>query len=182
MPVLALTYCPQCGRELENREIEGRTRRYCRSCDRPVYRNPKPAAGVLVVDGDRVLLVKRTNPPAVGSWSVPAGYLEVDEPPREAAVRELREETDVAASPADLELVDTTFVDADGQSVLVVVYAVSRSATTGTPEAGSDAAGAKFWSPGDLLAADAPRAADADATHEPGYGPVFEAAIDAISR
>ena len=87
-------YCPDCGTALEGRRIEGRERRYCDRCERPVYRNPKPCSGVLVVDGqDRTLLVKRTEPPAAGSWSVPAGYLEADEPAPAAAIRELGEET-----------------------------------------------------------------------------------------
>ena len=87
-----------CGAELVRRLIEGRDRHFCERCDRPVYRNPKPCAGVLVVNGAKVLLIERTQPPAVGSWSVPAGYLEADEPPRVAAVRELEEETSVSVS------------------------------------------------------------------------------------
>ena len=86
-------FCPACGTGLTDRRVEGRDRRFCPACERPVYRNPKPCAGVLVVDGGRLLLVERTEPPAVGAWSVPAGYLEADEPPRAAAARELREET-----------------------------------------------------------------------------------------
>ena len=75
MPGLPIKFCPRCGAELVRRWIEGRKRNFCKECNRPLYQNPKPCAGVLVVDGVEVLLIERTQPPAVGSWSVPAGYL-----------------------------------------------------------------------------------------------------------
>jgi len=82
--------------ELTDKQVEDRTRRYCQQYEQPIYRNPKPCAGVLVVDErECVLLVKRTEPPAPGTWSIPAGYLEADEPPRQAAVRELYVEANV---------------------------------------------------------------------------------------
>lgn len=56
-----LNYCPSCGSALETRQIENRDRRYCPTCSKPIYRNPKPYAGVLVVDAAIVLLVER-NP------------------------------------------------------------------------------------------------------------------------
>jgi ADP-ribose pyrophosphatase YjhB (NUDIX family) len=164
----APSYCPDCGAELGTRRIEGRDRAYCGACDRPVYRNAKPAAGVVVVDGARTLLVRRTNLPAAGSWSLPAGFLEHDEPPREGAVRELDEETGLVAAPESLVLSDTAFVDRPGEpSVLVVVYAAPRAATTGEPTPGSDAGAARFWRLDDLAAESV----------EPGYAPVLRRAV-----
>lgn len=162
-------YCPTCGTALTERVVEGRTRRFCPSCDRPVYRNPKPAAGVLVVRTDAVLLVKRTNPPAVGHWSVPAGFLEVDEPPRQGAARELREETGLRVDPDTLTLATTRFVESeDRHNVLVIVYTVPEAAIEGTPSAGSDAAAVRFWT----------RTALDEIPLEPGYRATFENAID----
>lgn len=166
-----LEFCPRCGTELGRRSIDGRERRFCERCDRPVYRNPKPCAGVLVVDGTEVLLVERTRPPAVGSWSVPAGYLEADEPPRAAAVRELAEETSVTVSPDALSLFDTAFVEhPEGSYVLVLVYVVARAETSGDPVAGTDAGAARFWRPERLV--------DSGQQIEPGYRSMFEAAIE----
>jgi len=165
-------YCPICGTELGDRQVEGRTRRYCQQCDQPIYRNPKPCAGVLVVDEvERVLLIKRTEPPAPGAWSIPAGYLEADEPPHQAAVRELGEETNVAASEDDITLFETVFVrHPNGQHVLVVIYVVPRSATTGTVVSGSDADDAQFWSLPEL---------ESDTVDiEPGYERIFTAAVN----
>lgn len=143
-------FCPDCGAALTDAEREGRTRRYCPDCDRIVYRNPVPAADVAVVDGDRALLVRRAVAPDAGAWAVPGGYLEHDEPPRVAAVRELREETGVRADPGDLRLLAAAFETLPDRTLLVIRYAVERTATTGDPSPGSDADDACFWSLADL--------------------------------
>jgi len=54
---------------------------------------PLVGVGAIIIEGDRVLLVKRAHPPIQGQWSIPGGVLEVGELVREAAVREAREET-----------------------------------------------------------------------------------------
>jgi len=162
------SHCPACGTPLSTVQLEGRARNYCEKCNDPVYRNPKPAAGVLVVDGNSVLLIRRTNPPA-GVWSLPAGFLEVDEPPEAAAVRELTEETGLSVPAAAPSLFDTTFVEPeDAPTVLVVMYAVDRRETTGDPIAGSDAAAARFFTDEQLTECDA---------IEPGYEAKFRRAI-----
>ena len=47
----------------------------------------------IVVDDERLLLIRRGHGPAAGSWSVPGGHVERGETVAEAVVRELREET-----------------------------------------------------------------------------------------
>jgi ADP-ribose pyrophosphatase YjhB (NUDIX family) len=132
-----------------------------------VYRNPKPCAGVLVVDGEELLLIERTNPPNVGAWSLPAGFLEHDEPPKRGAVRELEEETGVHVAQEDIELFDTAFVPMEGRAnVLVLVYRVERGATEGEPTPGSDAADARFWD-----------VEDVSGELEPGYEGMFRRAV-----
>lgn len=138
-------HCPGCGTGLVDRRVEGRTRRYCPGCDSVAYRNPKPCAGVLVLDGDQVLLVKRGEPPSPGSWSAPAGFMEADEPPRRAATRELREETGVTVDPAHLALHDTVFKEShlDHHS-LILLYTAPRSRADGDPDPGTDADAARY--------------------------------------
>lgn len=163
-------YCSQCGSALETRSIEGHERAYCPTCDQPRYRNAKPCAGVIVTRGDYALLVKRTNPPAVGSWSIPAGFLEVDEPPAEGAARELTEETGLSVRKDALELFDTNLVAREeGAPVLVIIYRTAESATTGTVTAGSDAAAAQFWDIDELRSQ--------DESLEPGYEPILRRAL-----
>jgi 8-oxo-dGTP diphosphatase len=63
---------------------------------------PLVGVGAIIIEGDRVLLVKRAHPPIKGQWSIPGGVLEVGEMVREAAVREAREETGLMVEPGEL--------------------------------------------------------------------------------
>lgn len=64
----------------------------------------RAAARVVVVAGDELLLLGDTDPGIPGSrfWQAPGGGVEEGESPREAAVRELLEETGLVAEAADL--------------------------------------------------------------------------------
>ena len=88
-------YCPKCGGPLVEREVEHAQRMICpdEECGYIFYQNPIPAAGVIVVREEQVLLVKRAHPPRIGWWCIPAGFMEWSEHPKETAVRELAEET-----------------------------------------------------------------------------------------
>jgi ADP-ribose pyrophosphatase YjhB (NUDIX family) len=63
---------------------------------------PLVGVGAIIIEGSRVLLVKRAHPPLQAQWSIPGGVLEVGEQVREAAVREAREETGLTVETADL--------------------------------------------------------------------------------
>ncbi|MGZ8415669.1 MAG: NUDIX domain-containing protein, partial [Methyloceanibacter sp.] len=57
----------------------------------------RDAASIAVFKDRKVLLVKRARPPFAGLWSLPGGKTEGQEAPREAARRELKEETGIEA-------------------------------------------------------------------------------------
>jgi 8-oxo-dGTP pyrophosphatase MutT (NUDIX family) len=57
---------------------------------------PRISCGVIVTDGNRLLLGHATRSPR---WDIPKGLAEPDEAPSETAVRELREETGLEAPP-----------------------------------------------------------------------------------
>ncbi len=63
---------------------------------------PLIGVGAIIIDGNRVVLVKRAHPPLQAEWSIPGGVLEVGELVREAAVRETREETGLTVEPVEL--------------------------------------------------------------------------------
>ena len=63
---------------------------------------PLVGVGAIIIEGPRVLLVKRGHPPIPGQWSIPGGVLEVGEMVRDAAIREAREETGLIVEPGEL--------------------------------------------------------------------------------
>ena len=57
--------------------------------------SPQVCVGAVVVDADRLLMIRRGHGPAAGRWSVPGGRVQAGELLAEAVVRELGEETGV---------------------------------------------------------------------------------------
>lgn len=57
---------------------------------------PRVGVGAVVLDGSRVLLVRRGKAPAHGKWSLPGGLVELGETTREAVRREIAEECGLA--------------------------------------------------------------------------------------
>jgi ADP-ribose pyrophosphatase YjhB (NUDIX family) len=69
-----------------------RERMVCPDCGFIAYENPKVVVGSVVVSGDRFLLCRRAIEPRRGYWTLPAGYLEVNESTMAGAAREAFEE------------------------------------------------------------------------------------------
>ena len=68
-------------------------RSVCDRCGFVAYENPKIVTGSVAVAPDgRVLLCKRAIEPRSGYWTLPAGYMEMNESVEDAARREAREE------------------------------------------------------------------------------------------
>src|SRR5579862_8424350 len=63
---------------------------------------PLVGVGAIIIEDDRVVLVKRAHPPLQAEWSIPGGVLEVGEMVRDAAIREAREETGLIVEPGEL--------------------------------------------------------------------------------
>ncbi|MFT4893121.1 MAG: 8-oxo-dGTP diphosphatase [Candidatus Nanohaloarchaea archaeon] len=140
-----LSYCYKCGKALESRFYEGRERYYCPKCGETRFRNSVPVAGVFVVEGDKVLMIKRGSDPHRGKWSYPAGYLEFDEKPEEGAVRELEEETGLKADKGTMKLVSSIHLEHPDKYVVGNAYATSFEDVEGEIVAGDDAEEAEFW-------------------------------------
>ncbi len=152
-PTYPFRFCPYCGSRLERRLHDHRERPYCPRCHRWIYENPLPAVAALVYRPSQgVLLVQRGVPPKQGEWALPSGFLELDEDPEQAVLRELAEETGLKGTQVHLVGVASQRSRYYGR-VVVIGYAVE--APTGTPVAGDDAAAVAFFSSPPPLAFDA---------------------------
>jgi 8-oxo-dGTP diphosphatase len=88
-----MNYCLKCGTRLETRLLDGRDREICGRCGWVFYPQLKVGAGVLIEKKGCLLLLQRAHEPWKGCWNIPAGYVEADENPIDAARREAQEET-----------------------------------------------------------------------------------------
>ena len=78
----------------------------------------RPIVGVaaVVIEDDRVVLVRRGRPPAYGEWSLPGGAVEPGETLEEAVVREVKEEIGREVEVMELVAVlDRIFLDPEGE-------------------------------------------------------------------
>ena len=147
-------YCPACTVELVWRDSDGHPRQTCPACGFIHYQNPTPAAACLVERDGRVLMVQRKYPPYVGQWTLPAGYIEWDETPEQAAVRETQEETGLQVVTSGLfGVFPWRHEFNDGQSHdngLLVVYLATVAG--GELQAGDDAQAVGWFAAGALPA------------------------------
>ena len=90
-----LEYCSNCGNKNERGHIDGNTRFHCVKCKAIHYENPKPTATLICPKGDSILLGRRAFDPGKGEWGLPGGFMELNETLEEAALRELKEETNL---------------------------------------------------------------------------------------
>jgi mutator protein MutT len=102
-------------------------------------------AGAVVRDAEqRLLLVKRGQPPAQGTWTLPGGRVEPGETPAQAAAREVREETGLDVSVGELL--------ATVQVLGYVVHDFAASVAGGTLRAGDDADDVRWFRAEELAA------------------------------
>lgn len=73
-------------------EGDDHERLICADCGHIAYENPKVVVGSVVAEQGRVLLCRRAIEPRRGFWTLPAGYLEMQETVEEGARREAWEE------------------------------------------------------------------------------------------
>jgi 8-oxo-dGTP diphosphatase len=109
---------------------------------------PVVGVGAVVVDGGRVLLVKRGHPPLKGEWSLPGGTVELGETLEAALAREVLEETGLEVSVGPLvEVFDRVDRAPDGRiQYHFVVADYACSVRGGFIARGSDAEDAR-WVP-----------------------------------
>lgn len=140
-------WCPRCRHELTISEVEDMVRPHCTQCGFVFYQNPAPAAGAVIVEDGRILLVKRSVAPARGDWCIPAGFMEWTEHPQQTAIRELREETGLEISITSIFDIFMGMDDPRTHAVLILYHA---SIIGGEMTAGDDADEVRFFGFDDL--------------------------------
>lgn len=146
-PGMPMRYCPHCTHALVERVAFDRVRPICLACGFVHFRDPKVGVSVLVEYEGQALLVQRAIEPGLGKWCLPSGFVEWDETPEAAAVRECQEETGLII--ADLDLLEVTSYSEDFRGPGInLTYRASASGSALEP--GDDAMIARWFAPSEL--------------------------------
>jgi 8-oxo-dGTP diphosphatase len=107
----------------------------------PVHESPAPTVDVVIlVAGDRVVLVRRRNPPH--GWALPGGFVDHGEPLAAAAAREAREETGLTVELAEQF---HAYSDPRRDPRRHTISTVFLGRAAGEPRGGDDAAEARTF-------------------------------------
>ncbi|WP_395686835.1 NUDIX hydrolase [Caenimonas koreensis] len=90
-----IKHCRNCGAAVVYRvpdDGDTHPRAVCPACDTIHYENPLNVVGTIPYWGEQVLLCKRNIEPRWGKWTLPAGFMELNETTAEGAARETDEE------------------------------------------------------------------------------------------
>lgn len=114
------------------------------------YKYPRPAVTVdiIVQSADKkILFIKRKKPPFQSQWALPGGFLDLNETPETAALRELEEETGLK----DITIKQfRTYGDIDRdprhRTISIVFYGFCNASEIVIPKSGDDASDAQWFS------------------------------------
>ncbi len=101
---MAMHFCPNCGKPLTQTipSFDNRLRDVCTACGTIHYENPKIVVCALpcleTARGTEVLLCRRAIAPRDGYWTLPGGFMEINETTEQTAVRETLEEASADVS------------------------------------------------------------------------------------
>lgn len=99
------SHCSYCGTAFTNHENRPWPRT-CGVCENTTFLNPTPVAVLLQpVDGG-ILAIRRDIEPKKGELALPGGYVDSQESWKDAAARELREETSIEINSEDVQVFD----------------------------------------------------------------------------
>ena len=139
--------CARCGRPVSRTVGDDPRRIRCPRCRYLIYDYPRVCAGMLVVKGRALLVLRRGHQPRRGYLDFPGGFVDANEPIDFAARRELREETGLTLGRVESLgfYWDTYFIRGFGRFPVMNFYFAGRW-RRGEPVAADDAANAA-WVP-----------------------------------
>jgi NAD+ diphosphatase len=94
-------FCPHCAAELVKRVEGERERLACPACEFVHWNNPVPVVAAVIEYEGKVFLARNAAWPP-GRFALVTGFLERDESPHDAVVREVKEETNLDAAEVNL--------------------------------------------------------------------------------
>ena len=107
------------------------------------YKNPKLTVDGIIIDKNRVLLIKRKNEPFKGKWSLPGGFVDYGETVESAVVREILEETNLSSEVKELiGVYSEPNRDPRGHTITIAFLLHIKK---GEVKSGDDAVDAKFF-------------------------------------
>jgi 8-oxo-dGTP diphosphatase len=115
-----IAFCSSCGSKTHTRLVGKQLLSACPKCDQIFFRNPKVVVAALIEEEGRVLLVLRDIEPGRGLWGLPGGYVDWDEHPHDAVVRECLEETGAVVEP--FTQLPVQHVITDGEGIVILPY------------------------------------------------------------
>lgn len=118
------------------RLIEGRELESCPKCDFVLWRDPKVATAVVVEAEGGVVLGRRAIEPGRGMWCFPGGFVNDDESPEAAAMRECVEEIGVHVEV--VSLIGVYHIARRGAPSMVGIGYRARLVPGGTPSPGAE--------------------------------------------
>lgn len=120
-------YCTKCGKVTTRKNDS----LYICEVSHENWINPAVGAVVYVVKDGKVLFGVRSIEPNSGKYSLPGGFIEVNETAEHAAIREVKEELGI---DVDLQTCLGTYVATYGdRSILNIVYIANSQSHSATP-------------------------------------------------
>ncbi len=138
-----LEFCSNCGKKNQYGHIDGNVRYHCDQCYTIHYENPKPTATLICPRKEKIVLVKRAKEPGKGRWGLPGGFIEREESPEIAAIRELKEETNLDGNIVSVLGTCSQFNTMHGDILLIGMEVEINDWSRLQP--GDDAAAAKLF-------------------------------------
>ena len=114
------------------------------------YKYPRPSytvdAAIISRQDQKILLILRKHDPFAGKWAFPGGFMDMDETPEEAVVRELEEETHITGvALKQFKTYGALGRDPRGRTISTLFLGFVEHSTDVKAKGGDDAAEARWF-------------------------------------